>query len=66
MLDSGSDIHETTTTETGAFCLARCSCGWSGPARRARSRARTDADEHRATQAAQPVPSVPAPRHTGH
>ncbi|MFI2027297.1 hypothetical protein [Streptomyces buecherae] len=65
MLDSGSDIHETTTIETGAFCLARCSCGWSGPARRARSRARTDADEHHATRAAQPVPSVPAPPHTG-
>ncbi|MFC6062915.1 hypothetical protein [Streptomyces ochraceiscleroticus] len=38
--------HRTTTTERGAFCLARCSCGWSGPARRARSQARTDAERH--------------------
>ncbi|UNO44427.1 hypothetical protein [Streptomyces sp. MST-110588] len=40
--------HLTTTTERGSFCLARCVCGWSGPARRARSQARTDAEEHRA------------------
>ncbi|MER7397214.1 hypothetical protein ABT381_17090 [Streptomyces sp. NPDC000151] len=38
--------HRATTTERGAFCLARCSCGWSGPARRARSQARTDAERH--------------------
>lgn len=38
--------HRTTTMERGAFCLARCSCGWSGPARRARSQARTDAERH--------------------
>ncbi|MBB5940121.1 hypothetical protein [Streptomyces zagrosensis] len=46
MPEFGAEEHETTTMETGAFCLARCSCGWSGPARRARSRARTDADGH--------------------
>ncbi|WP_263301655.1 hypothetical protein [Streptomyces purpurogeneiscleroticus] len=41
-----SGAHRTTTMERGAFCLARCSCGWSGPARRARSQARTDAERH--------------------
>ncbi|WP_052869686.1 hypothetical protein [Streptomyces niger] len=40
--------HRTTTVERGAFCLARCDCGWSGPARRARSQARTDAERHTA------------------
>ncbi|MFE9040095.1 hypothetical protein ACFY9F_30595 [Streptomyces sp. NPDC012421] len=38
--------HHTTTQERGSFALARCSCGWSGPARRSRDRARTDAAEH--------------------
>ncbi|WP_079137768.1 hypothetical protein [Streptomyces sp. PTY087I2] len=38
--------HSATTIERGSFCLARCSCGWSGPARRSRDRARTDAAEH--------------------
>ncbi|MEV5148852.1 hypothetical protein AB0L14_31800 [Streptomyces sp. NPDC052727] len=38
--------HLTTTTEQGPFCVARCSCGWRGPARRARSQARTDAEGH--------------------
>ncbi|MFH8573279.1 hypothetical protein [Streptomyces sp. NPDC017993] len=41
--------HEATTTERGSFCLARCTCGWSGPARRARSQARADAERHLAT-----------------
>nr|WP_225824725.1 hypothetical protein [Streptomyces sp. TML10] len=40
--------HLTTTTEQGRFCVARCSCGWRGPARRARSQARTDAEGHAA------------------
>ncbi|MEU8709350.1 hypothetical protein [Streptomyces sp. NPDC048565] len=40
--------HTTTTVERGAFCLARCDCGWSGPARRARDRARADAAGHQA------------------
>ncbi|MGW1468255.1 hypothetical protein ACWCPT_28365 [Streptomyces sp. NPDC002308] len=39
--------HATTTTERGSFCLARCTCGWSGPARRSRDLARTDAERHR-------------------
>ncbi|WP_329120489.1 hypothetical protein [Streptomyces sp. NBC_01465] len=43
--------HLTTTTERGAFCIARCSCGWTGPARRSRDRARTDASEHEASSA---------------
>ncbi|MER6194342.1 hypothetical protein [Streptomyces cyaneofuscatus] len=38
--------HSATTTERGSFCLARCTCGWTGPARRSRDRARTDAAEH--------------------
>ncbi|MFF2130850.1 hypothetical protein ACFVW1_36925 [Streptomyces olivochromogenes] len=38
--------HRTTTIEQGRFCLARCACGWRGPARRARSMARTDAEGH--------------------
>ncbi|WP_327122470.1 hypothetical protein OG206_15290 [Streptomyces sp. NBC_01341] len=38
--------HTTTTVERGSFCLARCACGWTGPARRSRDRARTDAAEH--------------------
>ncbi|WP_191888731.1 hypothetical protein [Streptomyces mutabilis] len=40
--------HLTSTVEQGPFCLARCSCGWRGPARRARSQARTDAKTHAA------------------
>ncbi|MFF5027906.1 hypothetical protein ACFY2J_27355 [Streptomyces collinus] len=40
--------HLTTTTEQGRFCVARCVCGWRGPARRARSQARTDAEAHTA------------------
>ncbi|MFC9593146.1 hypothetical protein ACFTUC_25610 [Streptomyces sp. NPDC056944] len=38
--------HTTTTTERGSFALARCSCGWSGPARRSRDKARSDAADH--------------------
>ncbi|MFF4506462.1 hypothetical protein [Streptomyces sp. NPDC001401] len=43
--------HRTTTVEQGRFCLARCSCGWRGPARRARSQARADAEGHLMLQA---------------
>ncbi|WP_405892486.1 hypothetical protein OG612_18975 [Streptomyces sp. NBC_01527] len=39
--------HRPFTIERGSFCIARCSCGWTGPARRSRDRARTDAEEHR-------------------
>ncbi|EDY62125.1 hypothetical protein ACH46N_23325 [Streptomyces pristinaespiralis] len=38
--------HTTTTVERGSFAVARCTCGWSGPARRSRDRARTDARSH--------------------
>ncbi|MFF2812672.1 hypothetical protein ACFVT2_36995 [Streptomyces sp. NPDC058000] len=38
--------HHVFTTERGSFCLARCDCGWTGMARRARSQARTDAERH--------------------
>ncbi|MGY5631087.1 hypothetical protein ACW7N6_20535 [Streptomyces sp. UC1A3] len=44
----GQPEHLTTTVEQGRFCLARCSCGWRGSARRARSQARTDAKTHTA------------------
>ncbi|MDF2271274.1 hypothetical protein P2Q00_38475 [Streptomyces coacervatus] len=43
--------HRTTTVEQGRFCMARCSCGWRGPARRARSQARADAEGHANVQA---------------
>ncbi|MGO4418409.1 hypothetical protein AB4Z54_06510 [Streptomyces sp. MCAF7] len=49
MLDSGvsdPDQHRTSTAEKGSFCSARCSCGWRGPARRSRDKARTDAAGH--------------------
>ncbi|GAA0414360.1 hypothetical protein [Streptomyces luteireticuli] len=39
-------VHLITTGERGSFCSARCTCGWLGPARRARSLARSDADAH--------------------
>ncbi|MFJ8664162.1 hypothetical protein [Streptomyces sp. NPDC093600] len=45
--------HHTTTTERGSFAIATCSCGWTGPARRSRDRARTDARTHTATPAPQ-------------
>ncbi|MEU6084606.1 hypothetical protein [Streptomyces sp. NPDC047108] len=38
--------HRTRTVEKGSFSMARCSCGWAGPARRARDKARADAAEH--------------------
>lgn len=41
--------HVTSTVEQGRFCFARCTCGWRGPARRARSLARTDAAGHGGT-----------------
>ncbi|MGP4046293.1 hypothetical protein [Streptomyces sp. 2A115] len=44
--DSTPRNHRTTTIEQGRFCLARCTCGWKGPARRARSLARADAEGH--------------------
>ncbi|MBB5927639.1 hypothetical protein [Streptomyces echinatus] len=44
--DRSGQEHLTTTTEQGRFCVARCSCGWRGPARRARSQARADAEGH--------------------
>ncbi|TXS55810.1 hypothetical protein, partial [Streptomyces sp. t39] len=46
---AGSPAHLTTTVERGSFAVARCTCGWSGPARRSRDRARTDARTHTET-----------------
>ncbi|MFE1765049.1 hypothetical protein ACFW81_12635 [Streptomyces angustmyceticus] len=50
--------HTTSTAESGSFCTARCACGWRGPARRARSQARTDAERHLADAAAGPQPDT--------
>ncbi|MFC5145725.1 hypothetical protein [Streptomyces aureoversilis] len=47
-----SAAHLTSTSEQGSFCSARCTCGWRGPARRARSLARDDAAGHEADAAA--------------
>ncbi|MGA4849792.1 hypothetical protein ACOBQB_27360 [Streptomyces sp. G5(2025)] len=49
--DLTSDLasHRTSTVEKGRFISAHCTCGWRGPARRARSKARTDAAEHEET-----------------
>ncbi|MEU7067588.1 hypothetical protein [Streptomyces sp. NPDC046161] len=44
--DGGKPAHTTSTAERGAFCLAVCSCGWTGPARRSRDLARRDATRH--------------------
>ncbi|MFJ8199781.1 hypothetical protein [Streptomyces sp. NPDC096152] len=44
--DREDQVHSTTTVEQGRFCVAHCVCGWRGPARRARSLARTDARGH--------------------
>ncbi|WP_405756342.1 hypothetical protein [Streptomyces sp. NBC_00073] len=38
--------HDTSTAERGSFCLALCTCGWRGPARRSRDLARKDATRH--------------------
>ncbi|WP_159049515.1 hypothetical protein [Streptomyces sp. NRRL WC-3618] len=40
------DEHSIFMVEHGPFCFARCDCGWRGPARRARSLARTDGKGH--------------------
>ncbi|WUB72519.1 hypothetical protein OG734_21715 [Streptomyces sp. NBC_00576] len=40
------DEHSVSMVEHGPFCFARCVCGWRGPARRARSLARTDGKGH--------------------
>ncbi|MFK0257408.1 hypothetical protein [Streptomyces sp. NPDC090445] len=45
---STGDTHTTDTTERGSFCLAVCTCGWRGPARRSRDLARKDAAGHTA------------------
>ncbi|MDF9814695.1 hypothetical protein [Streptomyces sp. SPB162] len=41
-----SGTHRTMVTDKGSFAAAHCSCGWKGPARRARDRARRDAEAH--------------------
>ncbi|RLL67548.1 hypothetical protein D7M15_12540 [Streptomyces sp. Z26] len=45
----GGTPHEATTVERGAFSHASCACGWRGPARRSRDRARADATAHGGT-----------------
>ncbi|WP_043270414.1 hypothetical protein [Streptomyces sp. CT34] len=53
--------HRVFTTERGSFCLARCDCGWTGMARRARSQARTDAERHLAAAGGGPEPATGRP-----
>ncbi|MEV8534745.1 hypothetical protein [Streptomyces sp. NPDC051211] len=38
--------HPTDTVERGSFAVAVCGCGWRGPARRSRDKARLDAAAH--------------------
>ena len=38
--------HRTSISESGSFTTARCSCGWSAPARRSRDKSRRDATSH--------------------
>ncbi|MGW4087525.1 hypothetical protein ACWEGS_31310 [Streptomyces sp. NPDC004822] len=56
------DEHRTTTVEKGPFCTAHCTCGWRGPARRARSQARTDAENH--TRGGSQPSTTPSPSGT--
>ncbi|MFD3652237.1 hypothetical protein [Streptomyces sp. NPDC058620] len=56
---AASSPHSVTTIERGSFCLARCTCGWRGPARRSRDRARTDAEQHLSTSDEAPVSRNP-------
>ncbi|WP_256105663.1 hypothetical protein [Streptomyces sp. ODS05-4] len=56
--------HTATAVEHGAFSVARCGCGWQGPARRSRDRARADAAAHSAqaeAEAGVPPQRPPAP-----
>ncbi|MCH6161144.1 hypothetical protein MMA15_12245 [Streptomyces sp. M600PL45_2] len=39
-----------SAVERGAFSHARCSCGWTGPARRSRETSRADAAGHSESQ----------------
>ncbi|MDT0442105.1 hypothetical protein [Streptomyces johnsoniae] len=38
--------HHVVLAERGPFIAPRCSCGWSGPARRSRPLARAEAAAH--------------------
>ncbi|MFI5806629.1 hypothetical protein [Streptomyces sp. NPDC051561] len=38
--------HPATTSEAGSFAYAHCPCGWRGPSRRSRDKARQDATAH--------------------
>ncbi|MBW1603346.1 hypothetical protein JJV70_14800 [Streptomyces sp. JJ66] len=38
--------HRISMRDNGPFVSAHCACGWRGPGRRARSRARDDAAAH--------------------
>ena len=43
--DDGDD--PIRIVEKGSFTHARCECGWRGPGRRSRKKARNDAAAHR-------------------
>ncbi|WP_326689456.1 MULTISPECIES: hypothetical protein [unclassified Streptomyces] len=49
--DAACAPHRTSVQERGSFCWASCGCGWRGPARRARDRARADARDHESAAA---------------
>jgi hypothetical protein len=53
--------HTTSTADRGSFCLAVCSCGWKGPARRSRDLARKDATGHEALQTAETTQTPDTP-----
>jgi hypothetical protein len=44
--DSADDPELVSLAENHGFASARCACGWVGPGRRSRRRARADAEEH--------------------
>ena len=44
--DAGVAEAPVRVVERGSFAVALCDCGWSGPGRRSRKRARADAEEH--------------------
>jgi hypothetical protein len=49
MAKDGRGASPVTLVEKRNFTHARCECGWSGPGRRSRKKARADAEAHEAT-----------------
>ncbi|MFD3513653.1 hypothetical protein [Streptomyces sp. NPDC058657] len=59
---AGTSCHRATTAERGSFAYAHCTCGWRGPSRRSRDKARQDATTHHGAPDPLPSPRTP-PRH---